>query len=335
MKCSKIISLLGPYVDGECSPEELRMVEEHLRHCPACRSELELLRRIETTRRGTVPPDPGEEYWNTFLPRLRRRIDREQRRPAPLGWGERIRRLFAPPVPWVRLAGAVAAAVLVVVIGRAFIGQKGNLVPMRPLADRPSTDQVRPIAGDNERTPPAANSIAADGEKRALTVPAEESLERMGSGTAGRETPPAEKKAEIPPAEKAPPEREQETDRMMAEDRTDAGLQTPSITAEAARQGNEPVIRAMTPVADGTPRREQIRYWETVIDTSSDPGVLAIAHLELAESWYYLVMADPEPETISAALQAYRGALEYAAEDSLRTLLEQRISRLENRDQKK
>jgi len=99
MKCPKIVNLLGRYADGECSPEERRRVEEHLRKCPACRSELEELRRIETMSRQTVPPDPGDEYWNTFLPRLRQRIDRPQRRSAPAGWGRRIQQWFEPPVP--------------------------------------------------------------------------------------------------------------------------------------------------------------------------------------------------------------------------------------------
>src|SRR5207237_7538890 len=36
--------LLGAYFDGELSPEQRGQVEEHLRQCPACAKQLELLR---------------------------------------------------------------------------------------------------------------------------------------------------------------------------------------------------------------------------------------------------------------------------------------------------
>jgi hypothetical protein len=394
MKCSKISDLLGPYVDGELSPEERRTVEEHLRRCPACRAELEELRRIETAGRRTVPPDPGEEYWNTFLPRLRERIGSEQRRPAPAGWGRRIRRLFEPPVPWVRLAGAVAAAVLVMVIGRAFIDRRGDLVPMRSPAGRPPTDQVRTVEGDFRKEPYAGDSAAADRERERRTVVIGEAAK--ATGTADQDEAPApvappsqpaappgptdspellespqpaeppeqreEPEPTVPP-ETAEPPRPSEvselspedrgpagqektgfrtgtstdaaTDAMTAEERVDEGLPAPAISQEAAQQEEEPAARTMARSAAGPDRREQIQHWQTVIDSASGRNTLAAAHLALAESWYHLSMDEPNPENITAALEAHRTALEYAAEDSLRLLLQQRISRLNDRRPKK
>jgi len=341
MKCSKIIVLLGPYLDGECSPKELRKVKEHLRGCPACRSELELLRRIEIGSRRAGPPDPGGEYWNTFLPRLRQRIGQEQRQPAPGGLGERIRRLFAPPVPWIRLAGAVATAVLVVVIGRAFIGQKGDLVPMRSPAGRPPTDQVRPAEQDIEGAPLAADSVPASGEKATPTSPDREAVERQEIGTAAQEKAPAvtenvtvpvetaeakkraatgpageisETVAEISPATEVPAVRDEtpepETDRLMTEDRATAGLQAPAITEETAERSAGPEIRAMARSTAGYDHRKQIQHWAAVVDSTSDRSVLATARLALAESWYQLAMAEPDQETLTAALRAHRAALE-------------------------
>jgi len=342
MNCRHIIDLLGPYLDGECSPEERRQVEEHLRRCPACRSELEQLRRIESANRGTAPPDPGEEYWNTFLPRLRQRIDRAQRHPAPAGWGERIRRLFSPPVPWIRMAGAVATAVLVVVIGRAFIGQRGDVVPMRsPIGETPERIGAETAGRGKspaEKTAKTPSAEKAPLEKEAGTAPVDEASAKKRVPTAPEEKI-SETGAGIAPAAEPPAVRDEapepETDRLMSEDRADAILQTSTITEEAVRQETAPAIQAMARTAAGHDWRDRVRHWEAVIDSSSDRTVLAAAHPALAESWYHLAIAGTDQDDITAALQAHRAALEYAAEDSLRQLLEQRIFELENRQQKK
>ena len=424
MDCRKINALLSAYLDGECSPEERRKVEEHLRRCPGCRSELELLRRIENGSRRTGPPDPGEPYWNTFLPRLRRRIDQEQPLQVPGGLGRRIRRLFAPPVPWIRLAGAVATAVLVVVIGRAFIDRRGDLVPMRSPTGQPPTDRVRPAKEDVEGVRFAVDSIAADRGKRALTVrkeedselkaileapemdsrtaPLDEALTKKGPATApageisgtGAEiapaaevpairdmastqdafeetpppedgaptqnafetTPPSEDEASTqdvfettpPPADEgthyrkalsdiptAPKDDAPEIGRLMEQKKTVETRQAPETLPTVDEDRAEPVQRAIAPPAAGPDWRKQIGHWEAVIDTSSDPDTLAAAHLSLAESRYHLAAAEPTPDDISTALEANRDALKYAAGDSVRQLLEERISWLEDQLQKK
>ena len=47
---------LGGYVDGELPPAERAMVEEHLGACPACRAELQRLRRLGEMWRELEPP---------------------------------------------------------------------------------------------------------------------------------------------------------------------------------------------------------------------------------------------------------------------------------------
>ncbi len=391
MDCRKINALLSAYLDGECSPEERRKVEEHLRRCPGCRSELELLRRIEDGSRRTRPPDPGEPYWSTFLPRLRRRIDQEQPQRVPGELGQRIRRLFAPPVPWIRLAGAVATAVLVVVIGRAFIDRRGDLVPMRSPIERPPTDQVRQAEEDIEGVRFAVDSIAADRGKRALTVrkeedselkaileaperdsrtaPVDETLTKKGPATApageisgtGSEIAPAAEAPAVrdqaptqdafeempPPADddthlrkvlsdmpSAPKDDAPEIGRLLEQKKTAETQQAPEKLPSVDEDRVESVQRAMPPPSAGPEWREQIRHWEAVIDTLSDPDTLAAAHLSLAESRYRLAAAEQTPDDIAAALEANRDALKYAAGDSVRQLLEQRISWLEDLRQK-
>ena len=364
MKCRHIVDLLGPYLDGECSLEERRKVEEHLRRCPACRSELEQLRRIETAGRRTVPPDPGEQYWSAFLPRLRQRIGQEQRHPVPVGLGDRIRRWFSPPVPWVRLAGAMATAVLVVVIGRAFIQQKDDLAPMGRPGGQPSTDRVIPTGKNIEEMRFVADSVTADREKQ---IPGE----IFGTGTETHppvKLPGAQRKTENEASpEKAVPETVLRTEKSIRQKKGQAdrqfvppptppsepsepfpGAEDAAVKEEITALSDAPVdvritadratgtqIRSMARSTEVRDWRGQIQHWETVIDSSSDESILATAHVALARSWHRLVMAEPDQDNITAALQIHRTALEYAAEDSVQQLLEQQISEIEDRLQKK
>jgi len=77
--------------------------QEHVLVCPACRLERVRLEEILGGLGGDPVPDPGEEYWRSFLPRLRMRLARD---PAP-------RRLWAPA--WA-LAAAAAASFFVAAV---------------------------------------------------------------------------------------------------------------------------------------------------------------------------------------------------------------------------
>jgi hypothetical protein len=50
----------------------------HLKECPRCRRDEEKLRALLSTLGGRDVPEPGEAYWQSFLPRLRNRIGLEQ-----------------------------------------------------------------------------------------------------------------------------------------------------------------------------------------------------------------------------------------------------------------
>ncbi len=61
MHCSKAINQLQFYIDGQLSVEQMRSLEEHLSHCPACRDELFLLEEVARSLQGlkvvTEPED--------------------------------------------------------------------------------------------------------------------------------------------------------------------------------------------------------------------------------------------------------------------------------------
>ncbi len=71
---------LSEYLDGELAPDRRAALEAHLRDCPACRQELEALRR--TTARLEAAPDrePEKDLW----PEIHRALELEPRsEPSP------------------------------------------------------------------------------------------------------------------------------------------------------------------------------------------------------------------------------------------------------------
>ncbi len=61
MLCRDVQKLFSPYLDGFLSPEERRMVEEHVANCSGCYQELSSLKdTVEAVRNlGTVEPPPN------------------------------------------------------------------------------------------------------------------------------------------------------------------------------------------------------------------------------------------------------------------------------------
>ncbi len=61
MRCKKIISKLGAYVDGELPERLFRKVESHLASCKTCRQELEEIRGMDELLQGSLPVPPVPE----------------------------------------------------------------------------------------------------------------------------------------------------------------------------------------------------------------------------------------------------------------------------------
>jgi len=81
MNCSKVKSLLGPYLYEALEPAERDSVEEHLRQCDECQSSLEPLRA--TVKR--IPSDlflPGEETHNRVMAQCRDALVQAERQTA-------------------------------------------------------------------------------------------------------------------------------------------------------------------------------------------------------------------------------------------------------------
>ena len=113
MKCDLPIELLNAYLDGELDAQKKARVENHLRDCPACREELETLRKIDEQIRERVFEEPSRE----FVFSLNRRIVDTVRVPPRRSFF-RYAPVFAP----------VAAALLTLVI-------LSNVSPSKKIAD--------------------------------------------------------------------------------------------------------------------------------------------------------------------------------------------------------
>ena len=69
-------ALLGAFLDNELEEKEKRLVEEHLRACPACRQDLAPLRKLDEFARSISPPLKDAAYWETFPARVRAALGR-------------------------------------------------------------------------------------------------------------------------------------------------------------------------------------------------------------------------------------------------------------------
>lgn len=103
MKCKHIHELFSPYLDDMCNPRERAALEAHLNSCPACRQELEKMRRVCACLAdiGDVPAPEG------FAAQVGLRVRQEQ---AYTGVAEKT---WRPGRVGTALGTVAAAAILV------------------------------------------------------------------------------------------------------------------------------------------------------------------------------------------------------------------------------
>ncbi len=165
--CEGIRDLMPLALLGEADPSETASVRAHLEECSSCREESGRLRALLGTLGTVEVPDPGEAYWQGFLPRLRNRL---------AGGG------LGPPAPRLRvvLAWVGSAAVFLmaaVAVGRWDFPEGGNPA-MRlgqiarhanPEELRRALEEVFPGAGPTLPAGGAVGAVAtADEMERAL-----------------------------------------------------------------------------------------------------------------------------------------------------------------------
>jgi anti-sigma factor RsiW len=79
MQCSSAAAMLGAYLDGELRPDQLVVVQEHLRSCTHCASEIAEMARLQRSLRGARGHfAPSAEF--------RRKMQKQISRPSRRGW---------------------------------------------------------------------------------------------------------------------------------------------------------------------------------------------------------------------------------------------------------
>jgi anti-sigma factor RsiW len=361
MRCRKIRKLLESFMDGELSQELQDEVTLHLKGCPACRAELESIQKAEALSRQLAQVEPDQVYWSTFLPRLRSKIARMEQEPARTRVRKALGKLLAPPLPWPRLAGAVAVALLVVILGRALIRHEIHMRRIRSLPKKLLSEQAQiatresPTEKGVDLQPPAARGgrikLPEEQPPKPTTPSPPEVPKSAGDMPSPREEPESAPVSPTPqedllptadqisqPPEPAPQVKALEFQALDQMDersltREDGKLPSPGQAIE-----EEKALMNMTrAVGSYGPEylRQQIIVWQNSIHTHPRSEKLGQSYFHLSESWYQLALMTGRRADLLQAVETQRAALDFATEESTRKLLRSRIQVLEERLRKK
>jgi anti-sigma factor (TIGR02949 family) len=200
--CSSIAPLVTAYVDGELDPAERTRLEHHLDRCEPCRAGVGVERSVRDLLKARKPALNGPCAPGTLRSRCaslcRSEVDGVTAA-VPLGRSPRTwprtsagtmprpRRFFSAPPFLVRLAPLAAVAILVLIVGGAFVYRVTDSSP-RLLAAELTADHVKCFAMNavlrTQQSPAAVESSLASGFDWTVHLPEHgerEGIELVGS----------------------------------------------------------------------------------------------------------------------------------------------------------
>ena len=119
MRCAKARRYILEMIEGELSPSLQQRLKRHLRSCPTCQKEYDILQELYCTVKSLPLPQVTEPLGTDFLGLVRQRIKAEGIEPSPLRWNRwwwRILSLFRRPL----LAYSSVVVLVGLVIGGIF-----------------------------------------------------------------------------------------------------------------------------------------------------------------------------------------------------------------------
>ena len=171
--------LIPWYVNGTLSPEESDQLEQHLKSCVSCQSEVEWMRNVGTTMTGLAnEPFPAKPSFDKALAAVEHW--EQSKNDAPLGWLTKLwKEIWNSATPIARYAMAAQLAAIAILCVALWFSHHPTTPPYTVLSgDEPSNsggvrltvsfapdttvDQVRQILGDiggNIIGGPSANGI--------------------------------------------------------------------------------------------------------------------------------------------------------------------------------
>lgn len=114
MNNQHVVDQLDNYIDGQLSAEAARRIESHLARCGECRKEFDELTSL-VKKAGALPKSiqPSRDLWKG----IESRLSQPAAAGAVLEFRERERRTLPPLASWVRYGSAIAAVILIAVLG--------------------------------------------------------------------------------------------------------------------------------------------------------------------------------------------------------------------------
>jgi hypothetical protein len=108
--CAEIRESIGPWLDGEVSPERADTVRSHLGSCAACAEEQRQLIKLDRAMRAVLESESARLGATPFWDGVQQRIERKSSR-----WDERLAEWFIPGLRAPSFAWAVPAAILLLI----------------------------------------------------------------------------------------------------------------------------------------------------------------------------------------------------------------------------
>ena len=116
MNCQKIKKLLNPYIDKTLNADTTQQVNEHLKSCPICNKQYQSLKEIITSLNSLSPQPAPKDFTQDIMVKIS-----QKEMQIKTSWIDHIKKKISIPRFSFPLAGAAAAAVLIVFFAFTFI----------------------------------------------------------------------------------------------------------------------------------------------------------------------------------------------------------------------
>ena len=163
MKCDDCLNFLEEFIDGELAGDDLEQVNNHLVICQHCSSQLEsMTAEMEVYARYDRELEIAPSMWQAIAARTvseSRAVDSH----SPRGFSEWFTGLFTAPRFRYAFSGALAVAVIAVVVGVMYLRthqqqpKPVGLVAVTPKVDR--TDSVIPVPPSEVNQPGTGSDV--------------------------------------------------------------------------------------------------------------------------------------------------------------------------------
>ncbi len=161
MRCSKARTRIVPWLDGELSPADSEVLEQHVADCKKCSEYMELMGKTNPSKTAPTHEPLPEAHWSSMHQSVMAAFDDHD-----IQERQRIASAWLPPIPRHQAAAIAYAAILVLALSWGWSNHKAAVeanvardsaleqleryqqvvAEQQPLAPLPQLPQVRPAA---------------------------------------------------------------------------------------------------------------------------------------------------------------------------------------------